>query len=544
MERRQKAKTKGDDEVQATGAKITVRPVTLGRFSTMPVNVAYKKRVAAYARVSTDSEEQLSSYDAQVKHYSNFIKQNPAWEFVEVYSDEGILATSTKNRDGFNTMIADALNGKIDLIITKSVSRMARNTVDSLTIVRQLKERGIEIYFEKENIYTLDSKGELLITIMSSLAQEESRSISENVTWGQRKRFADGKVSLPYKSFLGFEKGEDGIPKIVESQAKIVRLIYKLYLEGKTYAAIAKYLTSENIPTPAKKTKWSPSTVESILQNEKYKGDAVLQKSFTVDFLTKKTKVNEGEIPQYYVQNSHPAIIAPEVYDLVQVEIKKRKEFKGYKTASFALSGKIVCGECGSFFGSKVWHSTSKYKRTIWQCNSKFKNDKKCGTTHLSEEKIKAAFVEVFNRLYNKKEEILEGYEEILRVLTDTTALEKEGKRLLKEQDVVLEDLRRCVDENARTAIDQAEYQKKYNALAKKHESIGMQISEIENKKLERSAKRESIKAFLEEIRQRDGLLVEFDDELWNAVVERVVVGNGETVRFEFKDGMGVEWGI
>lgn len=290
--------------------------------------IVAKKRVAAYARVSTEFEEQLSSFDAQMDYYTKHIKSNHAWTFVEVYTDEGISATSTKKRDGFKRMMSDALNGKIDLIITKSVSRFARNTVDTLINVRKLKEKGIEVYFEKENIYTMDSKGELLITIMSSLAQEESRSISENVTWGQRKRFADGKVSLPYKQFLGYEKGEDGLPKIVEKEAEVVRVIYKLFLEGKTTSGIAKYITEAKIPTRAGKEIWQQSTVKSILKNEKYKGDAILQKSFTVDFLTKKKKINEGEIPQYYVENSHPAIITPEVFDLAQHEIKKRRSAK------------------------------------------------------------------------------------------------------------------------------------------------------------------------------------------------------------------------
>jgi site-specific DNA recombinase len=259
-------------------------------------------------------------WTGQVDYYTRHIESNPVWDFVEVYTDEGISATSTKKRDGFNRMIADALGGKIDLIITKSVSRFARNTVDTLTTVRRLKEKGIEVYFEKENIYTLDSKGELLITIMSSLAQEESRSISENVTWGQRKRFADGKVSMPYKRFRGYEKGEDGLPRIVAKEAAIVHQIYKLFLTGKTPSGIAKHLTENSIPTPSGKNNWQPSTVLSILQNEKYKGDAVLQKTFTIDFLTKKMKVNKGEIPQYYVENSHPAIVSPEAFDLVQHE--------------------------------------------------------------------------------------------------------------------------------------------------------------------------------------------------------------------------------
>ena len=199
---------------------VRIIPATPKRHSAQNNNLTAKRRAAAYARVSTDSEEQLTSYEAQVDYYTKFIKERAEWEFVKVYTDEGISATNTKKRDGFNQMIADALAGQIDLIITKSVSRFARNTVDSLVTVRQLKEKGVEVYFEKENIYTLDSKGELLITIMSSLAQEESRSISENVTWGQRKRMADGKVSLPYSQFLGYKKGEDGLPEIVESEAK------------------------------------------------------------------------------------------------------------------------------------------------------------------------------------------------------------------------------------------------------------------------------------------------------------------------------------
>ena len=272
-------------------------------------------------------------------------------------------------------MIQDALEGKIDLIITKSVSRFARNTVDSLVTVRKLKEKGVEVYFEKENIYTLDSKGELLITIMSSLAQEESRSISENVTWGQRKRFADGKVTLPYKNFLGYKKGDDGLPEIVPKEAEIVRLIYKLFIEGKTVNAIANYLMSKNILSPSGKQTWRTSTIESILTNEKYKGSAILQKKFTVDFLQKKMKVNEGEVPQYKVEESHPAIIHPEEWELVQLEMKRRKASGKHHNSSSPFSAKLICGDCGEFYGSKVWHSNSKYKRTIWQCNNKFKGE-------------------------------------------------------------------------------------------------------------------------------------------------------------------------
>ncbi|MDD4135420.1 MAG: recombinase family protein, partial [Eubacteriales bacterium] len=265
-------------------------PATRSLHTQSPIGQNTKRKVAAYARVSTGTEEQLTSYEAQVDYYTAYIQGTPDWLFAGVYTDEGISALSTRNRDGFNRMVSDALAGKIDLIVTKSVSRFARNTVDSLTTVRKLKQHKVEVFFEKENIYTFDGKGELLLTILSSLAQEESRSISDNVKWGQRKRFADGKVSLPYKKFLGYEKGEDGRPAIVESEAVIVRMIYRLFMEGMTPSAIAKRLKEAGILTPGGKTVWQASTVRSILTNEKYRGDAILQKSFTVDFLTKKKK--------------------------------------------------------------------------------------------------------------------------------------------------------------------------------------------------------------------------------------------------------------
>ncbi len=266
-----------------------------------------------------------------MKPWMQLLDPRKCKQFSKIFSpyltaaDEGISAVNTKKREGFNRMVADALDGKIDLIVTKSVSRFARNTVDSLTTVRKLKDAGVEVYFEKENIWTLDGKGELLITIMSSLAQEESRSISENVTWGQRKRFSDGKVSIPYGQFLGYKKGADGLPEVVPEEAEIVRSIYRMFIEGQSTNAIARHLTEQRIPTPAGKEKWQRQTIESILRNEKYRGSALLQKKFTVDFLQKRMKVNEGEVPQYYVEHSHEAIIEPEEWEKVQLELARRK---------------------------------------------------------------------------------------------------------------------------------------------------------------------------------------------------------------------------
>ena len=455
---------------------------------------------------------------------------------MNVYTDEGITATNTKKRDGFKRMIQDALDGKIDLIVTKSVSRFARNTVDTLTTVRKLKEKGIELYFEKEGIYTLDSKGELLITIMSSLAQEESRSISENVTWGQRKRFADGKVNLPYKQFLGYEKGENGFPKIVEKEAKIVRLIYRLFLEGKTVSAISTYLTNKKIPTPAGKEKWTTSTVKSILTNEKYKGDALLQKCYTVDFLTKKKKKNNGEIPQYYVKNSHEAIISPEIYDLVQDEMKKRKLCKCGHSSTSPFSSKIVCGECGGFYGSKVWHSNDKYRKVIWQCNKKFKNKEKCKTPHLSEKQVKDEFIKAFNNLIENKESIIKDCEEVILSLIDTKAIDDEILKLEEECEVIVELMKSLIYENSRKPMDQDEYNQKYNFYTDRYETTKDKLASAKEKKQDLIVRMDKIRIFIDNLKNHSKGISEFDERLWYVLVDKIVVYEDGKVEFKFRN--------
>ena len=472
-------------------------------------------------------------------YYTRYIQSKEEWEFVAVYTDEGISATNTKKREGFNRMVTDALAGKIDLIITKSISRFARNTVDTLTTVRKLKEKGIEVFFEKENIHTLDGKGELLITIRSSLAQEESRSISENVTWGQRKRFADGKVSLPYGRFLGYKRGENGLPEIIEKEAQIVQLIFRLFLYGKSPSAIAAYLTGEGIPTPGGKTIWRSKTVESILTNEKYKGDARLQKKFTVDFLSKKVKVNEGEVPQYYVENSHPAIIPPEVFDLVQYEWKQRKTDGHWTSSAHPFSGKIFCGECGGQYGSKIWDSNTEYRRLIWQCNNKYKGGH-CHTPHLTESEIKAAFLSAFNAVLHDRAEIMAAYNEVIEALTDTSDLDAERGELQNEADVVTELIKKAISENAHKAQDQEEYQRKYEGYCARFEKARNRLAEIEDICLERNAKKVKIQMFMERMGQYAGLVTEFDEELWYSTVDMVTVFEDKRMAFIFRDGTQV----
>ena len=525
----------------ATAKNVTVIPATLNLHTGTPKASNKKRRVAGYARVSTDSDEQFTSYEAQVDYYTNYIQSRPEWEFVEVYTDEGISALNTKRREGFKRMIADALNGKIDLIVTKSVSRFARNTVDSLTTVRDLKDKGVEVYFEKENIWTMDSKGEFLITIMSSIAQEESRSISENVTWGQRKRFADGKVSIPYKHFLGYKKGTDGLPEIVPEEAKIVRDIYRMFMEGMTTCAIANHLTKNEISTPSGKQKWQRQTVESILRNEKYKGSALLQKKYTVDFLQKKMKVNEGEVPQYYVEHSHPAIIVPEEWERVQLELNRRKDDNRRTLCNSPFAGKLICGDCGEILGSKVWHSNSKYRRTIWQCNAKFKGEKKCTTPHLYEDDIKRCFVTALSQLMTDREALLDDGRMIMRELKDTTAIDTECEELIQEMDVLTELIKKCVNDNTTQAIDQEEYISKYNSLVERHEKMQSRYDYLKKKKERRLQQFDRMSYFVFAVIELDELELQFNPALWHTTVDHVTVYADERLLFHFKNGSEVE---
>ena len=518
---------------------ITVIPATLNKHTGLPTQRTYRRKVAGYARVSTDSEEQQTSYEAQVDYYTQYIKSKPEWQFVEVYTDEGISATNTKKRDGFNRMIQDALDGKIDLILTKSVSRFARNTVDSLTTVRKLKDAGVEVYFEKENIWTLDSKGELLITIMSSLAQEESRSISENVTWGQRKRFADGKVTMPYRSFLGYRKGADGTPEIVPEEAEIVKRIYALFMQGKTAGTIARILTAEGIPTPGSKQKWAVSTIESILKNEKYRGDAILQKTFTVDFLQKKMKPNEGEVPQYYVQNSHPAIIEPAEWDLVQAEIARRKELKQRYRSHSVFASMIFCGECGGYYGSKVWHSTDKYRRVIWQCSDKFKGDHRCGTPHLTEMQMQTLFLQAFSKVISLRDIILEDCRLVQKELFDCTELDRQQQALAEEMRMAADMVRHYIEENALKVQDQAEYLQRYEQYTRHYEKLKKKYDALEEERQRRKEQQDRLSAFVATMEHTQTVPVAFDADLWLATVDHVTV-HKETVVFTFKGGMEI----
>ena len=339
------------------------------------------KRVAAYCRVSTDKEQQEHSFETQKEMYTDMIMMKPSWQMAGIYADEGITGTIAKKRPDFMRMIEDCRKGKIDMVITKSVSRFSRNNLDCLLYVRELKERGIPILFEKEGINTLQVSSELLITLFSGLSQAESESISMNVKIGKLQSLKNGNVPFCYKSFLGYRKGADGKPEIVPEEADTIKRIYAEYLAGASLLEIAKSLMADGILTAKGKTKWTAKGILSILTNEKYKGDALLQKTYIADCISKRSKVNNGELPMYYVENNHPAIIERAVFDRVQEEVSRRNSKRkvkevGTKTELGKYSGKYVltdllfCGNYGTPYRRTTWSKNGK-KKVVWRCISR-----------------------------------------------------------------------------------------------------------------------------------------------------------------------------
>ena len=518
--------------------RVTKIPATINRFTLTPVYEKVRRKVAGYARVSTAHEEQQTSYEAQMNYYKSYISSHDDWEFVGMYSDEGITATNTKRREGFNRMIEDALAGKINLIVTKSISRFARNTVDSLTAVRKLKDKGVEVYFEKENIWTLDSKGELLITIMSSLAQEESRSISENTSWGIRKAFADGKVILQHDRFLGYDKDF----AINKEEANTVRLIYKLFLSGLSCYAIKKELERRGCVTALGGKRWHASTIISILQNVKYKGDALLQKEYTIDFLQKKRKKNEGELPQYYIEGHHEPIIQPETFALVQAEFAKREGFSRRYSGVSIFSSKIKCGECGSWYGCKVWHSNDKYRKLVYRCNHKYKWDKRCSTPAVTEEDIKLWFIKALNSILAQKDEVICNLE-MLRCKTDISALVVEKENVSSEINALDRELRVMISHNARVAQSQSDYERDYTKLYGKYEQKLVRLDEIDDAIKAQEALTMRIDNFITEFRKLGADEIGFDENLWSGIVEYVTVYTKEKVVVTFVGELEVKVG-
>lgn len=386
-----------------------------------------KLRMAAYCRVSTDQEDQLHSFDAQVNYYKKYIEEHEQYELADIYADEGISGTNVRKRVQFKRMIEDCRQGKIDIVITKSISRFARNTQDCLTYMRELKNLGIPIIFEKENINSMESTGELLFTILSSLAQDESRNISENCKWGIRTKFKKGELHLNTSNFLGYDKDENGKLVINPEQAKIVRRIYDQFLGGRNPQEIAEELERMKVPGCNGQTKWYASTVIGILKNEKHKGDALLQKTYTADFMTKKQVRNNGEIAQVYIEDNHEGIIDKEMWEAVQEEFQRRDAFMerhGLKRYTYGADSnpftcKIFCKECGRSYNRHAWKSRGIAQ---WQCKGhRINGVLTCRNAFVDEENLKKGFVKAYNRLMANEKKLSE-WEEKMR---HGTSLEK-----------------------------------------------------------------------------------------------------------------------
>ena len=494
-----------------------------------------KLRVAAYCRVSTDSDEQATSYEAQVEHYTAFIKQNSEWEFAGIFADDGISGTNTKKREEFNRMIGECMAGNIDLIVTKSISRFARNTLDCLKYIRELKEKNIPVFFEKENINTMDSKGEVLLTIMASLAQQESQSLSQNVKLGLQYRYQNGEVQVNHNRFLGYTKDEDGHLIIEPVEAEVVKRIYREYLEGASLLQICRSLKADSILTAANKPHWRPETVKKILQNEKYIGDALLQKTYTVDFLTKKRVKNNGIVPQYYVENSHEPIIPRELFMQVQEEMVRRANLRGGKdgkkrvySSKYALSSIVYCGQCGDIYRRVHWNNRG-YKSIVWRCVSRLEEKgSECTAPTINEETLQTAVVKAINELLANKEPFLQALQKNI-----ATILNEENDNATNDIDSKLEELQQQL-------LIQAKSKNDYEDVADEiyHLRELKQNALVEN--AEREGKRQRIAEMTDFFNEQSCELEEYDEQLVRRLIEKVTVFH-DKFAVEFKSGVEID---
>jgi len=503
---------------------ITLIPARKRVGSTAAKEKVKKLRVAAYCRVSTETEEQNSSYEVQVAHYTEFIKKNAEWEFAGIFADDGISGTNTKKREEFNRMIDECMEGNIDLVITKSISRFARNTLDCLKYIRQLKDKNISVFFEKENINTMDAKGEVLLTIMASLAQQESQSLSQNVKLGLQYRYQQGKVQVNHNRFMGYTKDEEGNLIIVPEEAEIIKRIYREYLEGKSLAGIGRDLEKDDILTAAGKPRWRPETIKKILLNEKYIGDALLQKTFTVDFLTKKRVKNEGQVPQYYVENSHVAIMPKELYLQAQGELHRRNNIytgadnnKRLYSSKYAMSTITFCGECGDIYRRVYWNIHGR-KEFVWRCVTRIdQGPKVCKNRTVKEGDLYDAVMTAINRLLAGGDNMIRTLEEnIHAVIGDTTEYKiAEINNLLEEK------------------------QKELISLANKGKDFDKrQTLLVEDASL--SGENERINELIEFIRKNKFRTLEYDDKLVRKIIQNVTVYEEHFV-ISFKSGIEME---
>ena len=505
------------------------------------------KRVAAYCRVSTDREEQDHSFETQKAMYTDMIMMKPTWQMAGIYADDGITGTIAKKRPGFMKMIDDSRKGKIDIIITKSVSRFSRNNLDCLIYVRELKELGIPIIFEKEGINTLQVSSELLITLFSGLSQAESESISMNVKIGKRQSLKNGNVPFCYKSFLGYKKGADGKPEIVPEEAEIIKRIYFEYLSGKSLYEVAKSLMADGILTARGNKKWTSKGIESILKNEKYKGDALLQKTYIVDCISKKCKKNNGELPMYYVENNHPAIIDRATFDRVQEEISRRsskpkKTEKGTKTelgkysSKYALTELLYCGCCGKPYRRVTWTIRGK-KKIVWRCISRLDYGKKyCkDSPSVEETMLHNAIAEAITQNAQSEgvqtQTICEHIRMYQQSLDTSTLIAK--KNSLKELEQRIDDLANMNSE----AAQNGDFDEQFEALFTEMYALKDELAKIDKQQSKINQKPETldeISTILEGLKNHP---VEYNDQAVRQLIQYIKVLSKTEVEIHFKNG-------
>ena len=505
-----------------------------------------KQRVAAYCRVSTDSEEQLNSYEAQKAYYMQKIEENPDWELAGIFADKGLSGTSLKKRDEFKKMIAACKRGRIDTILTKSLSRFARNTVDCLDTIRMLRARGIGVIFEKENINTLTESSEFLITLFSGFAQAESESLSGNIVRGKLMSMQAGNVPFQYKKLLGYRKGADGKPEIDPEEAKTVRRIYRRYLDGCSLPQIQRELEADRIPTAEGIKRWSRQVLQNILTNERYIGDALLGKTYVLDCISKEVRKNNGERPQYYVENNHEAIVPREWFQRVQEEMTRRaskrkvmqrhgKTEQGKYSGKYALSELLVCGECGTPYKRCTWARNGK-KRVVWRCVSRLEfGTKYCHhSPTLDEDRLHAAILEALNEFAQVGSEVKEDMLNFTRLVWAGQALDGASLISLKQRMSDISAEQALLLDKVLENMDDPDLNAQLKALMDEKQAVQEQIQTMEQETFQ-SENRMSRMAELREWMAQLEVNPEYNDEQVRMAVEQITAVDAETIHIKFR---------
>lgn len=512
-----------------------------------------RKRVAAYCRVSTNSDEQLTSYKAQKNYYTDYIMKNAEWTMAGIFADEGLSGTQALKRPEFLKMIRHCKQKKIDLILVKSISRFSRNTVDCLSYTRVLRALGIGVLFEEENINSLDPDSEFLITLHGAMAQTESENTSSRVKWGMRQAMREGKASFRYGTFYAYEKGADGNPKVIPEEAEVVRRIYREYLAGGSLRNIVKGLEADHIPGPTEQG-WSIGTIRNILTNEKYSGDVIRQKTFVADPISKRVVKNTGQLPMYLLKNHHEAIVDKATYNAVQAEWAKRnaKRTPSVKTAptgkgcyasKFALSERLVCGECGSHYRRCTWSKRGK-KRIVWRCISRLDYGKKyChDSPTLDESVIQKAILTALNSAMSRKDELVHHItdtmaQELISIPGETMSLADIERRL----EEINQETRAIVVKSSRRDDKYEGFTEQLKALVDESAALKEKRAYIQEQQRSNTQAIQRIESAKMALAQASAEISEWDESVIRQMVESVKVLSAEKLEIHIRGGAVIE---